>query len=53
MVTGVAKAWVRTGHQAPLEQRWEEAVAQLHKLSPGATVGVPEQNLAWTLLPNK
>jgi hypothetical protein len=45
MVAGVAKAWVRTGHQAPLEQRWEEAVAQLQKLSPGATVGGPRTEL--------
>jgi hypothetical protein len=41
MVTGVAQAWSRSGHQAPLSQRWEEAVAQLQKLSPGATVGGP------------
>jgi hypothetical protein len=46
MVTGVAKAWVRTGHQLPLEQRWEEAVARLQKLSPGATVGGPMTELS-------
>jgi hypothetical protein len=45
MVTGLAKAWSRSGHQAPLEQRWEEAVAQLQKLSPGATVGGPRTEL--------
>jgi hypothetical protein len=45
MVTGVAKAWVRAGHQAPLVQRWDEAVARLQKLSPGATVGGPMTEL--------
>jgi hypothetical protein len=46
MVAGVAQAWVRSGHLAPLEQRWDEAVARLQKLNPGATVGGPRSELA-------
>lgn len=45
MVTGVAQTWHRSGHQAPLVQRWDAAVSQLQKLSPGASVGGPISEL--------
>jgi hypothetical protein len=41
MVTGIAQAWVRSGHQPPLEQRWRDAVTRLRKLAPAASVGGP------------
>jgi hypothetical protein len=45
MVTGVAQAWARTGHQEPLERRWDAAVERLRKLSPGQSVGGPRSEL--------